>query len=99
MNTELANQTIIDKVYDKANNQLELTVVGPRLTTDELMKIKGKQAHYGLDSLKLDINQLRELPANDGDATKELYDYIETYIDKRLSDSHVKNEGIEEQAK
>ena len=93
---EFADQTIISQSYKAADDQLVLTVVGEPLSSDQLAEIEEKKADYGLDSLTLKLHQVRNAPKLDSESTKEFYETIDQYIDKKLAERDSQKDTLKE---
>lgn len=94
---QLPDHSVIDKVYQKNKKVLELTVVGDHLTEQDLQYLVEQKSQYGLTDITLKINQLSDSSDLTGTNAKDLYRYIDKYIEKRLSDSSIKNEDIQDE--
>ena len=93
---EFANYTVINQVYKSKNNELILTVVGNPISEEELERIHQKQTSYGIQSIQLKVNQVRNSTKLDSEATKEFYDTINKYIDQKLSEKDTQKEHVKE---
>lgn len=86
---EFANHTVINQVYKSKRNELVLTVVGDPISEKELETIRQKQASYGIQSVQLKVNQVRN-------SNKELYETINQYIDQKLSEKDSQDDLVKE---
>ena len=86
---EFANHTVINQVYKSKKNELVLTVVGDPISKEELETIRKKQASYGIQSVQLKVNQIRN-------SNKELYETINQYIDQKLSEKDSQDDLVKE---
>ncbi|MBT0906600.1 DUF389 domain-containing protein [Streptococcus parasanguinis] len=86
---EFANHTVINQVYKSKRNELVLTIVGDPISEEELETIRQKQASYGIQSVQLKVNQVRN-------SNKELYETINQYIDQKLSEKNSQDDLVKE---
>ena len=93
---EFANHTVINQVYKSRNNELVLMVVGDPISEEELENIRQKQASYGIQSVKLKVNQVHNSPKLDSEMTKEFYEVINKYIDQKLSEKDSQKDLVKE---
>ncbi|MDO5078168.1 MAG: DUF389 domain-containing protein [Streptococcus minor] len=84
--TEFAQQTIISQNYNETRDRLNLTLVGERLSDQDLQAIEAKQEDYGLSSMTLVVNQVVDTPNLSEESIKTLYDNIDIYIDQKLAE-------------
>ncbi len=84
--TEFAQQTIISQNYNETRDRLNLTLVGERLSDQDLQAIEAKQEDYGLSSMTLIVNQVVDTPNLSEESIKTLYDNIDIYIDQKLAE-------------
>ena len=93
---EFANHTVINQVYKSSSNELVLTVVGNPISEEELETLHQKQASYGIQSVKLKVNQVQNSAKLDSEATKEFYEIINKYIDQKLSEKDSQKDLVKE---
>ena len=93
---EFADHTVINQVYKSRDNELVLTIVGDPISEEELEKIHQKQASYGIQSVKLKVNQVQNSAKLDSEATKEFYETINKYIDQKLSEKDSQKDIVKE---
>ncbi|KIC77389.1 DUF389 domain-containing protein [Streptococcus constellatus] len=86
---EFANYTVINQVYKTKKNELVLTVVGDPISEEKLETIRQKQASYGIQSVQLKVNQIRN-------SDKELYETIRQFIEQKLSEKDEKSDLVKE---
>ena len=93
---EFANHTVINQVYKSRSNELVLTVVGDSISEEELETIHQKQASYGIQSVKLKVNQVHNSTKLDSETAKEFYENIDKYIDQKLSEKDSQKDLVKE---
>ena len=93
---EFANYTVINQVYKSRDNELILTIIGDPISEEELEIIHQKQASYGIQSVKLKVNQVQNSTKLDSEAIKEFYEIINKYIDQKLSEKDSQKDIVKE---
>ena len=73
-----------------------LTVVGDPISEEELETLHQKQASYGIQSVKLKVNQVHNSTKLDSETAKEFYENIDKYIDQKLSEKDSQNDLVKE---
>lgn len=96
INVELNDQTIISKSYDEKEDLLTLTLVGNRLSEEELETIELKKKGYGLSSMKVIVNQVIDTPGLSDNDAKILYENIDKYIEQKLVEKGSKKDVLGE---
>ena len=96
---ELTNHTVISQVYKSSKNELVLTIVGNPISEEQLETLRQKQASYGIQSVRLKVNQVNQIHNStklDSETTKEFYENINKYIDQKLSEKNSQKDLLKE---
>ncbi|HFI0821756.1 TPA: hypothetical protein ACGO63_002336, partial [Streptococcus suis] len=86
--------TVLSRTYNKTKNLLEVAIVGDELTDEALEELDAKKSEYGLDDLTVSVKQIASISQSDAD---ELYQYIDQYIEQKLSNVETKTEDIQDE--
>lgn len=84
---ELAQVTVLNRHYDESSKTLSLVVSGQPLSADEIKTIKKNLKHYGLEQVKLELQQIN---SQDQDIAK-LIELLEEKTDSNVEDQVNKN--------
>ena len=96
---EFTNHTVISQVYKSSKNELVLTIVGNPISEEQLETLRQKQASYGIQSVRLKVNQVNQIHNStklDSETTKEFYENINKYIDQKLSEKNSQKDLLKE---
>lgn len=96
---EFTNHTVISQVYKSSKNELVLTIIGNPISEEQLETLRQKQASYGIQSVRLKVNQVNQIHNStklDSETTKEFYENINKYIDQKLSEKNSQKDLLKE---
>ena len=96
---EFTNHTVISQVYKSSKNELVLTIIGNPISEEQLETLRQKQASYGIQSVRLKVNQVNQIHNStklDSETTKEFYENINKYIDQKLSEKKSQKDLLKE---
>lgn len=91
---EFEGQTVISQSYDAAQNKLNVTTVGERLSPQELDAIEEAQGQYGLKGMELQVNQVVAGQNVNTEDIQQIYESIDQYLEDKLNESNNKKEGL-----
>ncbi len=92
VNKEFSDYVVLDQSYNEEKHLLTVTISGSPMSKDTVQSIENDLPDYGLDDVKLDVDQIPDLTELKG---SQVTDFIDQYIEKKL-DAH---KSVEEQAK
>ena len=94
ISSTFVDYTVLSRTYNKTKNLLEVAIVGDELTDEALEELDAKKSEYGLDDLTVSVKQIASISQSDAD---ELYQYIDQYIEQKLSNVETKTEDIQDE--
>lgn len=91
--TELADQLVLQQTYHKQTKELKLTLAGGNLSDAEIDALISKLEVYGLADITVRINQIA---AHTDFEQEEFFAYIDKYIDQKIKQERLKDKNLEE---